>query len=179
MSPALSDGDVIIVDTLSMKFLPPRRGEILVFRNPHKYKDGDSIQVDVKRVVGLPGETAHVLEEKVVVTRACSADSLPSAPQFSNEGTTDGSCQKTYPSGTLLGGGSFPEFGNGQRFEMFLGPLDYFVLGDNRQISEDSRRFGAVQPENFVGRATLRIFPISQFTVLPFSTSRAFMEGVQ
>jgi len=121
MEPTLKQGDAIIVDTLSIKFIPPRRGELLVFRNPHKYKDGDAIQVDVKRVIGLPGETV--------------------------EG-------------------------------MYLGPLDYFVMGDNRAVSTDSRQFGAVQPENFVGRPILRISPLSRFTIFPIVPEPALVGGV-
>lgn len=122
MEPVLSQGDVVLVDTLSIKFFPPRKGEILVFRNPHGYKDGDSIQVDIKRIAGLPGETV--------------------------EG-------------------------------MYLGRIDYFVMGDNRAVSTDSRRFGAVQPENFVGRPFLRISPLSRFTIFPLIPAPAPAGGVQ
>lgn len=149
--------------TLSIRFMDPVRGELLVFRNPHRQTEDGHVQIDIKRVVGLPGETVHVRDEKVVIDRACSSDGTPKKPQYADEQAQDGPCQSTYPRNTLLGGGSNGK--NGYNFDMYLGPKDYFVLGDNRSNSSDSRSFGAVQAENFIGRAVLRMLPFSRLTV--------------
>jgi len=163
MNPTLVAGDTLVVDTLSLKLFAPRRGEILVFRNPYKAAEGDRIQADVKRVIGLPGETVHVRKDKVVIDRACDESGAAQEPRRI-ELSEDSACRTEYASGTLLGGGSFGN--NANEFDMFLGPQDYFVLGDKRRDSSDSRRFGTVQPENFIGRPIIRILPLSRFTVL-------------
>lgn len=127
MYPTLKNGEVMVVDTLSLHIVAPRRGELLVFRNPHHKLQGDSVEIDVKRIIGLPGETVHVREYSVSIN------------------------DTVYGPATLLGGGA--DGRNGNEFDMQLGPYDYFVLGDNRRDSSDSRLFGAVQAENFIGRA--------------------------
>ncbi|HEV7449437.1 MAG TPA: signal peptidase I [Candidatus Paceibacterota bacterium] len=126
MYPVLQNGELIAVDTLSLGFIAPRRDELIVFYNPHK--KNTTSEIDVKRVIGLPGEHVSVLADKVVVRSAAATSSIE------------------------LGDGS-----NGLTFEMQLGPEDYFVLGDNRRDSSDSRLFGAVQPGDFIGRVILSI----------------------
>jgi len=163
MAPTLRSDEVVLVDTLSYRLVPIQRGELLVFRNPHRKTEGDRVEVDIKRVIGLPGETVHVRNDKVVVDRACADASVPTTQQVPIQ-PEDGPCQTTYPASTLLGGGTAG--GNGNEFDMHLGPQDYFVLGDNRRDSSDSRYFGAVQGENFVGRALMRILPILRFAPL-------------
>ena len=163
MENTLMGGDVVLVDTLSLHVIAPRRGEILVFRNPYKVKEGDRIQADVKLVIGLPLETVHVRRDKVVIDRACAAPEAPRGQQIAIQ-PQDGPCQSTYASSTVIGGGSYGD--NTNEFDMYLGPEDYFVLGDNRRDSSDSRRFGTVQPENFIGRPIIRLLPLSRFTVL-------------
>ena len=163
MAPTLRSDDVVLVDTLSYRLVPIQRGELLVFRNPHRKTEGDRVEVDIKRVIGLPGETVHVRADKVVVDRACADASVPTTQQVPIQ-PEDGPCQTTYPADTLLGGGTAG--GNGNEFDMHLGPQDYFVLGDNRRDSSDSRYFGTVQPENFIGRAVLRIAPLLSLKAL-------------
>jgi signal peptidase I len=161
MASVIRGGEIILVDTLSLAVLPPRRGEILVFRNPHRKQEGDGVEVDVKRIVGLPGETVHIRNDQVVVTVACEGGK-PIAPRSTEIGS--GPCQKTYAAKTLMGTGTFGV--NNKEFDMFLGPLDFFVLGDNRADSSDSRTFGAVQPENFIGRAAIKVFPPTALSLL-------------
>lgn len=142
MYPTLKSGDVVFVETISLWLWKPVRGEIIVLHNPHK-----SGETDVKRVIGLPGETVHVLPDRVVVGKTCGESGMPLSPQFASLLPQDSPCQTTYATSTQIGRGN-----NGITFDMFLGPLDYFVLGDDRRDSSDSRLFGAVQPENFIGR---------------------------
>ena len=66
METTLTSGDVVLVDALSLKLIGLERGELLVFRNPHRKKEGDHTEVDIKRIVGLPGETVHVRLDIVV-----------------------------------------------------------------------------------------------------------------
>lgn len=129
MYPALHNGDVVLVETLSLRFSAPQRGDIIAHRDPHKRE-----AVDVKRIIGLPGETVIVNERDVVITLRSGEE-------------------KRFASGTQIGGAG----DNGRSFLMRLGPLDFFVLGDNRRTSADSRSFGAVQPADFIGRVFLRI----------------------
>ncbi len=129
MYPAFNDGDLVLVERVSANFFGPRRGEIIALYNPHK-----KTEVDVKRVIGLPGETVEVGEYDVTVTF------------ISGE-------KQVFPQGSDIGGSG----DNGRVFTMKLGPLDYFVLGDNRRTSADSRSFGAVQPHDIIGRVLLHI----------------------
>ncbi len=97
------------------------RGEALVMRNPH-----DKRVIEVKRVIGLPNETVELSDRGVAAIRE-SGES------------------EQFETGTLIGG----EFSG--PFRIKLGPEDYFVLGDNRSKSSDSRTFGAVQKSDIIG----------------------------
>jgi signal peptidase I len=98
------------------------RGEVLVLRNPH-----DKNVTEIKRVIGLPDETVDMGGDGITVT------------------DTDGRSTK-YETGSVIGGtGNAP-------YRIHLGPEDYFVLGDNRSKSSDSRTFGAVQKSDVIGR---------------------------
>lgn len=129
MEPTLSMGHIVFVETVSIHFFAPRRGEIIAMHNPHKKEE-----VLAKRVVGLPGERVHVRDNSVMVEHACKS----------------AQCESVYTANTILGGGATGR--NQLEADMFLGPMDYYVLGDNRQGSLDSRLFGAVQPSDFIGR---------------------------
>ena len=107
--------------------------EMIVFRNPYKVKEGDRIQADVKRVVGLPSETVHVRRDRVVISFACAQAGGARGPDSAPVQPVDGPCQQTFATSTIIGGGSFGH--NGNEFDMYLGPQDYFVLGDNRRDS--------------------------------------------
>lgn len=141
MEPTLLHGETLLVDHFSLSLFAPRRGQIIVFHNPH-----EKAYTDVKRVIGLPGETVEVLAESLVITHV--------------DGT-----REEYSGDTFFGGGVRGL--NGLFFKMKLGPEDYFVLGDNREASRDSRFFGAIQKIDFVGRPWLRIFPVSNFKLFP------------
>lgn len=129
MFPVFSSNERLVAETLSKYFLKIKRGETIVFREPHERKE-----IFVKRVIGLPGETVRLTDSSVTII---SPDGI----------------EEVFGEGTLIGGRK-----NGDPMEMKLGPEDYFVMGDNREKSTDSRHFGTVQPADIVGRPILRGF---------------------
>lgn len=122
MEPTYHEGERLLVEGLSYH-LGVARGEIIVFHNPHT-----PAQTDIKRVIGLPGETVMIKGGQLSVRH------------------TDGAIE-TYAATSRIGRG-----GNGSDLSMQLGPYDYFVLGDNRSQSTDSRAWGAVQPSDIIGK---------------------------
>lgn len=103
------------------------RGQVLVMRNPH-----DKKVLEIKRIIGMPNETVEMGSEGVTVTDEAGRST-------------------TYETGSVIGGTA-----NGT-FKIKLGPEDYFVLGDNRSKSSDSRTFGAVQGGDIIGRVILSL----------------------
>ncbi len=135
MEPAYHEGQVVWAEKLTPHF-HVWRGEVLVIRNPH-----DKRVVEIKRVIGLPGELVEMGSEGVTVIRECKGEK---GEKGEERGET-GECSVSFPTGTIIGG----EF-NGT-FRIKLGPEDYLVLGDNRSKSSDSRTFGAVQKSDIIG----------------------------
>ena len=123
MTPTFSEGQRIVVDALTHRFTGINRGDVIVFKNPK-----DAGITEVKRVVGLPGERVLIEGGTIAVT-----------PQ--------GGRLQEFPQGTLIGGSG----GIGD-FTLQLGPEEYFVLGDNRKKSSDSRSFGAVGRADIKGK---------------------------
>jgi len=134
MVPSFHSGDYLIVDELSYKFLrSPVRGEVIVFKFP-----GDETQKYIKRVIGLPGETVEIREGKVFVSMGSEPKELEE-PYLRQGTVTEGFTELT------------------------LGNDEYFVMGDNREFSSDSRRWGTLPQEEIIGRALLRVFPFQDF----------------
>lgn len=136
MEPNFRNGDYLIIDEGSYRFRDPERGEVVVFRYPQ-----DPSQFYIKRIVGLPGETVSIKSGRVSVrTNASVEEELKEA--YLGEGTvTSGDTVVT------------------------LGPDEYFVLGDNRDHSSDSRRWGAFDRNAIVGRVLVLVWPLENFTV--------------
>jgi len=141
MQPTFAHGEFVLVETFTHRFdklttgrFGLNRGDVLVFENPH-----DTEHVTIKRVIGLPNEEVDVSREGVRITDRETGE------------------EEFFANGTLIGG-----MVSGEEFEMKLGPEDYFVLGDNRAESNDSRQFGAVQKVNMIGTVIGRIWPLSQ-----------------
>lgn len=137
MEPNFYEREYLIIDELSYRFRLPQRGEVIVFRYPENPKE-----YFLKRIVGLPGERVKVAEGEVVIYNTVHPEGirlneayLPKDPQTIGEKTT------------------------------ILGPEQYFVLGDNRPNSYDSRRFGPIDRSAIVGRAWLRGWPFSRAQV--------------
>lgn len=139
MYPTFEDRDYLIVDELSYRFSDPSRGDVVVFRYPN-----DPSVFYIKRIIGLPGETVHIERGKVSVTRA------------------DGSSLELDESYVVREDATYT-------LNTILGTDQYFVMGDNRPESSDSRVWGALPKDNIMGRAYVRIFPIAHAAVLPGS----------
>jgi signal peptidase I len=145
MLPTLQIGDRIIVDKLSYRFHDPSRGDIVVFARPPLE---DQAYTDlVKRVVGLPGETISSHDGAVYIDGKPLRESwLPAGAQ-------------SY-TGALDGGDAHPEFDLPGPVK--IPPDEYYVMGDNRRNSEDSRFFGPIPKSLIVGRAVAVVWPFSQ-----------------
>ncbi|MDO8604398.1 MAG: signal peptidase I [bacterium] len=138
MDPTFHDKQYLIVDELSYHLSDPARGDVAIFKYPKNPK-----QYFIKRVIGLPGETVLIDSTgKVFIKNA--------------EGKVVATLTEPYV--------AFPRDGS---LERALKDDEYFMMGDNRAGSFDSRSWGPVDREFFVGRAFLRLFPLSAIDVLP------------
>lgn len=137
MTPTFHSGEYLIVDQVSYQFDNPSRGDVIVFRFPE-----NTSKYYIKRIIGLPGETVEITDGTVMI--------------YNDE----------WPDGRKL---VEPYIEEHARFETktTLGEGEYFVLGDNRQHSSDSRSWGALEREFIEGRPAVRLFPIGKFNVLP------------
>lgn len=139
MEPTLMIGDRILVDKLSYHLHDVHRGDIVVFGRPPGEQASENVQDLVKRVVGLPGETIWSSAGQVFVQGPDTGNKVVTVPE-------------PVP-GTQLG----PAI---RRFTLPTG--DYYVLGDNRTNSDDSRYFGPIPRSLIVGRVVMRIWPVTQ-----------------
>lgn len=143
MLPTLQIGDRIIVDKLSYRFHDPQRGDIVVFARPPLE---DQLYTDlVKRVVGLPGETISSKNGAVYIN----------GKQLHEPWLPPGSQSFT---GALAGGDAHQEFDLPGPVK--IPPGEYYVMGDNRRNSEDSRFFGPIPKSLIVGRAVAVVWPL-------------------
>ncbi len=138
MEPTFDDGEYLIVDQLSYRFREPQRGEVIVFRYPN-----NPSQFFIKRIIGLPGETVRIEGGRVVIQNS------------------------RHPDGVVLDESSFLPEGErtGGDVRLSLGQQEYFVLGDNRAASSDSRSWGVLPSNDVIGRVWVRAFPVDRVTV--------------
>jgi len=140
MDPSFHNWHYLIVDRLSYDFGEPHRGDVIVFDLPEE--GGRSL---IKRVIGLPGETVILRDNSVVIV---------------NDTHTEGfTLKEPYLDPANLGGPN--------TMRVTLGEAEYFVLGDNRRVSADSRIWGTLPREQIVGRAFVRLYPLSEISLLP------------
>ncbi len=139
MFPTFDNGEYLIIDELSYHLRTPKRGEVVVFRYPK-----DPSKFFIKRIIGLPGETVTVNGTKVTVTDGAGKTISLDESHASYIDSTWGSNVKTD-----------------------LGPKEYFVMGDNRNRSLDSRSWGPVDEHLVKGRVFVRLFPFSTIGYLP------------
>ena len=137
MEPNFQADDYLIVDEVSYHFREPRRGEVVVFR----FSDTEK-KFFIKRLIGLPGETIEIRQNLVTI--------------YNTE----------HPDGFVLDEASYnPVDFSTIVDKRLLEEGEYFVMGDNRPISHDSKRFGPIDGKQIVGRVLLRGLPLGKFTL--------------
>ena len=139
MEPTFEDSEYLIVDEVSYYLRVPARGEVIVFRYPR-----DPSQFFIKRIIGLPGEEVDIKSGRVTIVNAEHPKGF-----VVDEAYLDPPNKPTYPDG-----------------ERKLGLDEYFVLGDNRDFSSDSRVWGILPKKLITGRTLLRVWPPSRLGVV-------------
>ena len=142
MDPTFATGDYLIVDKISYHFRLPERNTVIVFRYP-----GDTSKSFIKRIIGLPGETVIEKDNTVSIINA--------------ENPKGFIVDQSYVAHTSPG-----------NFQKTLGPDEYFVMGDNRAESFDSRSWGSLAKKYILGKPILRLLPITEIGILPGADKR-------
>ena len=142
MHPTFENGDYLVIDELTYHFQAPQRGDVIVFRYP-----GDTKIYYIKRIIGLPGETIHINSGKISITKTDGTTITLTEPYAVVE-------DATYTLNTTLGS------------------TQYFVMGDNRPESSDSRVWGPLPTNDIVGRVFIRLLPAGEIGVLPGKASQ-------
>ena len=137
MEPNFHNNQYIIVDQVTYRFSKPKRGDVVVFKWPQ------NIAISfIKRVIATPGETVEVRDGQVYIYN------------------------QQFPSGTVLNE-PYLESATPTDTRRTLGKSEYFVMGDNRHNSSDSRIWGPVAKHLIVGKVWVVIYPFSDFAAIP------------
>lgn len=139
MDPTFHSTDYLIIDRVSYRLGEPKRGDVVVFRFPQ-----DPSRSFIKRVIGLPGETVIIDGENVSIINGENPDGFTLAEPYVDD-------RNARPS----------------NLRVTLDASEYFVLGDNRKASADSRTWGSLPRDHIIGRALLRLYPFTDIGIKP------------
>ncbi len=142
MDPTFKNGDYLIVDQISLHLEAPKRGEVIIMKYPK-----DPSKFFIKRIIGLPEETVVIKEGKISIKSPGGKDDFPLEENYIVYNKNEDS------SATLKKG-------------------EYFVMGDNRGASSDSRVWGPLPLKNIVGRPFLRLLPLKNIGIFPGAGSK-------
>ncbi len=135
MEPNFHDSDYLIIDELSYRLREPQRGEVVVFKFPQ-----DTSQYYIKRIIGLPGEILEIEENKITVFNQNFAGGLVLREEYLDGNDRQVDLGKT---------------------RIILKENEFYVLGDNRRASYDSRRWGVLPRGDIIGRVWIRAWPVN------------------
>ncbi len=138
MVPTFQNSNYLIIDELSYRFQEPHRGDVVVFHPPIDMKT-----YYIKRIIGIPGDTVNVKNGIVTITNTEHPDGIVLEEPYLNKDT------------------------QAENITLKVTPGNYFVMGDNRAVSFDSRRWGLLPKENITGRAFLRLLPLNEIDLFP------------
>lgn len=138
MDPIIENKEYLIIDEVSYRTRQPRRGEVIVFRSPPEPK-----KYYIKRIIGLPGDTVTIDNKKITISN------------------------KDHPDGFVLDESFIVHHKQGNSLSTPVPENSYFVMGDNRDASYDSRNWGPLPKEAIRGRVLLRLLPLSKIDYLP------------
>lgn len=142
MLPNFQEREYLIIDEISYRFQDPARGDTVVL-----YPPGRHDEYYIKRIVGLPGEAVELRDGHVIVYNELHPDGVKlDESAYLPPLTATRSLSPALPEGAPLR----------------LRPGEYFVLGDNRRNSQDSRAFGPLPEANIVGRVWIRGWPFNR-----------------
>lgn len=137
MEPNFYDHEYLIIDEISYRLSEPERGDVVVFRYPY-----NPSQYFIKRIIGLPGETLKLENGQITI--------------INNQN----------PKGFILNEDLYlPNIFTHGNETITLGTDEYYILGDNRSSSLDSRSFGPIKKDDIIGRAWIRGWPINRLGV--------------
>ncbi|MBL4644765.1 MAG: signal peptidase I [Candidatus Pacebacteria bacterium] len=143
MFPTFDTWHYLIIDQLTYKLTPPSRGDVIVFRFPQ-----NPSRFFIKRIIGLPNETVQLIGTVVTIFNDTHKEGFVIEEPY----VTPENMKKT-------------------ELTMQLGDNEYFVMGDNRKASADSRYWGPLESYRIIGRAYIRLFPFSDLGILPGATT--------
>lgn len=138
MEETFHNNDYLIVDQISYRFEGPKRGDVIIFKYPR-----DHSKYFIKRLIGLPGDTVVIDGSDVIIKNSENPEGI-----------------KLDESYAALGENRFDQTTE-------LGEDEYFVMGDNRDHSSDSRVWGILKKEEIVGRAVVRLLPPKGLGLMP------------
>lgn len=139
MMPNFVNNEYLLAEKISYLIDKPKRGDVVVF----KYPKNTSINY-IKRIIGLPGETVKIDDNKITIINT------------------------EFPKGIILSEDYIPKnsitlIQNNKPYQLTLGDEEFFVLGDNREHSSDSREWGVLPKSDISGRAWLTVLPFDRF----------------
>jgi len=137
MVPSFENGEYLIVDEFSYHFREPQRGEVIIFRFPQ-----NPSKFFIKRIIGLPREKVEIEDNSIRI--------------YNKEFPEGMTIKESYLENT-------PATENDM--VMILEKDEYFVLGDNRTMSSDSRIWGALEKDLVIGRAWIRLWPFNKISI--------------
>ena len=139
MFPTFDTWHYLIVDQITYRLKDPKRGDVIVFRYPR-----NPSRFFIKRIIALPGETIKLDGTSVLIKN------------------------KENPKGFLLDESYLSEKNKKvDHMSVTLGSTEYFVMGDNRKASADSRFWGPLERDKMIGRAFIRLFPFKKLDLFP------------
>jgi len=138
MEETFQNGEYLIVDQVSYHLNSPERGDVVIFRYPR-----DPSKYFIKRIIGVPGDTLNIENSSVKIIN------------------------ESNPDGFILEEPYIKSMKSGVSISETLGEREYFVMGDNRDESSDSRVWGVLQEERIIGKAFLRLFPPQVIDIFP------------
>lgn len=140
MMPNFPDGEFLLTDKVSYRSGEPKRGDVIVFKAPI-----DESEEFIKRIIGLPGDKVMIRNSRIYINGKLLDE------------------QAYLDSSVYSSGADFLK--EGQEVTVLAG--EYFVLGDNRQHSSDSRYWGFITKKEITGRAWLIYWPINKIGLVP------------
>jgi len=153
MDITFADKQYLIVDQFTYKFIgEPKRGEVIVFRVPQEALALSNYTLDkkmyfIKRIIGIPGDTVEVKGNDVTIYNTENPNGLKLSESYVY-------IDKMIPTRNI-------------NLTVTLKSDEYFVMGDNRNNSSDSRFWGPLKRANITGRPILRLFPFTKINIFP------------